>query len=114
MQPILAPHMDRPEFQAVSSRGLDAVLEMVSDGNKIREMLYRAITESVEGAVEKANRQIRETKRTFNIPEAYGLIVMLNDAVLILPPTTVAKRVAQCFTKLTPSGEPRFRERDAA
>ena len=114
MQPILAPHMDRPEFQEVSSTGLDPVLETIPDGDEIRETLYRAITESVEGAVEKANRQIRETKRTFDIPDAYGLLIILNDAVWILPPTTVAKRVAQCFTKRTRAGEPRFVEINAA
>ena len=114
MESILAPHMERAEFQQVAARGLDAVLDSVPDGDEIRNTLYRAITESVEGAVEKANRQIRETKRTFNIPDAYGLLVMLNDAVLILPPTTVAKRVGQCFTKRTATGEPRFVEIDAA
>src|SRR5215213_8892823 len=65
MQPLLAPHMQRPEFRAVPSLGLDGVLEKVPDGDQIRDALYRAITESVEGAVEKAKRQVRETKRTF-------------------------------------------------
>ena len=114
MQPILAPHMERPEFQEIPSRGLDAVLEMIHDGNQIRDAIFRAITESVEGVVEKANRQIRETKRTFDIPDAYGLLVVLNDAVLILPPTTVAKRVAHCFIKRTVTGDRRFPEIDAA
>lgn len=114
MEPILAPHMARPEFRDFPAHGIDPVLDALPDGNEIRDTIYRAITESVEGAVEKANRQIRETKRTFNIPEAYGLLVVLNDSVLILNPTTVAKRVAQCFTKRTPGGEPRFIEIDAA
>lgn len=114
MQPILAEHYDRPEFKDATSRGIDTVLASIPDGDEIRDQLYRAITDSVEGAIEKANRQIRETKRTFNIPDAYGLLVLLNDAILILPPTTVGKRVANCFMKTTDEGRRRFADIDAA
>src|ERR1700752_3303199 len=114
MNPILAPHLERPEFHKLDSLGIDAVLDMISDGDALRDTLYASITDSVEGAVEKANRQIRETKRTFNLPDAYGLFVLLNDTVLILDPKKVGKRVAESLMKRTDNDEKRFTEIDAA
>jgi hypothetical protein len=114
MESILAPHRGRPEFKAISSKSIDTILDLLPDGDEIRAKLFLAITESVEGAVEKANRQIRETKRTFRLPDAYGLLVLMNDSVVILPPTTVAKRVAQSLMKRTQTGASRFSEIDTA
>lgn len=37
--------------------------------------------------IKKANRQIRETKKHFNAPDAKGLLLLVNDGNYMLPPT---------------------------
>jgi hypothetical protein len=40
--------------------------------------------------IKKANRQIRETKKHFNVPDAKGLLILVNDGNYMLPPTMMA------------------------
>ena len=40
--------------------------------------------------IKKANRQIRETKQHFNVPDAKGLLILVNDGNYMLPPTMMA------------------------
>ncbi len=42
------------------------------------------------GAIKKANRQIRETKKKFATPDAKGLLLLVNDGNLVLPPGVMA------------------------
>ena len=58
--------------------------------------------------VEKANRQIRETKRTFDLPEAGGLLIIVNDAVDILAPDVVMYRIRRVLNKRTHDGKLRY------
>lgn len=44
----------------------------------IKDWIDRA-SKTIERAIYKANKQIKETKKTFNIDSAYGIIFLIND-----------------------------------
>ncbi len=74
----------------------------------------KAVTSAIPDNVRKAHRQLRETKKQFNLPDAHGLLVILNDLVEILKPDLVASHVQAQLGKKTPEGLPRFPHLQAA
>jgi hypothetical protein len=53
---------------------IDTVLAGRPDGQELYRKCINVMTTSVSDGVDEANRQIRETKRTFGIHEADGLL----------------------------------------
>ena len=64
--------------------------------------------DSIEGIIESANRQIRTTKETFNLPKSEGILVILNDVVETLTPELINYRINKSLKKKTPKGDLRF------
>lgn len=88
IESILEPYRETPEWPVFfGEQDLNKILRHLPDGDKIRAKIFGSITRSVEAVVEKANRQIRATKGTFGLPDAGGLLIILNDAVDILDGT---------------------------
>lgn len=111
IDPIIAPYRDSDEWPMFyGSRPLSKVLEHLRDGKKLHRKIYHAITNSLENIVADANRQIRDTKASFGLPDARGLLVVLNDTIDILDPNVMGHRVAQALLKRTATGKPRFTE----
>ncbi len=109
MEAILAPYRETPEWPIFfGEQELERVLQHLPDHDRIRATIFRVITRSIEAVVEKANRQIRETKRTFDLPEAGGLLIIVNDAVDILAPDVVMYRIRRALNKRTRDGKLRY------
>jgi hypothetical protein len=109
MEAILAPYRETPEWPIFfGEQELEKVLQHLPDRDRLRATIFRAITRSIEAVVEKANRQIRETKRTFDLPEAGGLLIIVNDAVDILSPDVVTYRIRRALNKRTRDGKLRY------
>lgn len=109
IESVLAPYKETPEWPVFfGEQDLNKVLQHLPDAEKIRDRVIASITRSIEAVVEKANRQIRATKETFGLPEAGGLLIILNDAVDILSPDLIVYRVRRALNKRTPGGELRY------
>lgn len=109
VESILAPYRETPEWPVFfGEQDLNKILAHLPDGDKIRARVVGAITRLIEAVVEKANRQIRATKDTFGLPEAGGLLIILNDAVDVLSPDLIVYRVRRALNKRTPDGALRF------
>ena len=82
--------------------GSYAIHDVLAD-REDKDQLYRkclnVMTTSVSDAVDDANRQIRETKKAFGIPEADGLLVLLHGRVAVLNPDVILKRVGERLNK---------------
>ena len=87
---------------------VEKVIQRLPESDKIRTRIISSVTRSIEAVVEKANRQIRATKETFGLPDAGGLLFILNDAVDVLSPDLIVYRVRRALNKRTPDGELRF------
>jgi hypothetical protein len=109
VEAILEPYRETPEWpHFFGEQPLQKVLDRLPDKKQLTAKIVDAVTDSVEGVVEKANRQIRSTKETFSLPDAGGLLIILNDVVDILSPDLVVRRVHRSLKKKYPNGELRF------
>lgn len=111
IDPILAPYRDTDHWPVFYGRWpISKVLAHLPGREKLRRQIFDAVTRSIENLVADANRQIRETKATFNVPEASGVLIVLNDTIDILSPEMIAHRVGQTLSKKTPQGVVRYPE----
>lgn len=108
VEKILAPYMQTPEWPVIfGSVDLQQVLERFPNKEAINAKIVESVTDSIEGVIESANRQIRTTKETFALPASEGILVILNDVVEGLTPELINYRIIKSLTK-TLNGEPRF------
>jgi len=109
IEQILEPYRETPEWPLLfGEQSIENVLQHLPNAHEIRGQIIDSITSSLEGAVENANRQIRTTKATFGVPDAGGLLIILNDAVDILSPDLIANRVRKTLSKRMPDKSLRF------
>jgi hypothetical protein len=106
---ILKPYQESPEWPVFFGEwDLQKVLNHLPDKEQINRQLFTAITDSIENVIKGANRQIRTTKETFNLPDAGGVLIILNDVVEIFSPDLIIYRVRKSLHKQTPEGKLRF------
>jgi hypothetical protein len=105
----LKPHQSRPEWPIFyGNRPLSQVLQKFPDRAEINRKVFEATTTAIQKAIVDANRQIRDTKKTFDLPNSGGLLILGNDLIKIFSPEVIAHRVQHTLTKRTPAGEPQF------
>lgn len=109
MEAALAPYRGTPEWPGLSGeQELEKILRHLPARDKIRARILASVTRPVEAAVKQADRRIGATKEAFGLPEAGGLLIILNDAADILSPDLIAYRVGRAIRKRTPEGGPKF------
>ncbi|MBB3284231.1 hypothetical protein [Mitsuaria sp. BK037] len=75
------------------------VLSNLSDGDAIYKRLVNALGRSVETVVRSAEEQVTHTRRALDLPDAAGVLLILNDSIEILDPYVVGHRVAQLLRR---------------
>ena len=106
---VLLPHTAGQEWPLIfGSVSLKRVLSHLPDGGEINREIVDRISDSIERAIKKANRQIRKTKETFALPDSAGMLIFLNDSVHALPPDITSYRIGKCLAKLTADSKPRY------
>lgn len=70
----------------------------------IRDEIYNKITSSLAGALEKANRQIRETKRHFNLVDSRGIAILVNLDNTILEPLIADRMITKILLQKNGAG----------
>jgi hypothetical protein len=109
IEAVLEPYRDTPEWpHFYGEQEVHKVTKFLPNGDELNRKIFNAVTDSIEGLIEKANRQIRTTKETFNLPSAGGLLIILNDIVDILTPDVLVQRARRALQKRTQAGERRF------
>ena len=109
IQKLVEKYKKRPDFPIFfGTIDFQRLIKKLPDREQINKEVVEAVSDSIERIVEKANRQIRDTKNTFSLQDSGGLLIILNDLVFSLPPDIIAYRVNRALNKKTPTGEPRF------
>ena len=92
---VMDKHRDREDFPMFyGTSTTDKVLARLPDGENINRRIYGAITRSVEDAIRSAEEQIEETRKLLSLPNAVGVLVLLNESIDVLSPEVVGHRVA--------------------
>jgi hypothetical protein len=97
---IADKHREREEWPLFcGTADVRKVLTHLPDGATIYGKLVNALGRSVEATVRSAEEQITQTRHVLDLPNAVGLLVILNESIQILDPYVVGHRVAQLLRR---------------
>lgn len=107
IESFVAPLQERQEYPLFyGEMPLSTLLKKFPEKQKLKEKVYKIATDSTEDHIEKANRQIRETKKTFLLPDSVGLLVLLNDLIEELTPQILVDKIFRTLQRRLKSGRP--------
>ena len=93
-------HRDREDFPLFYGKAdVRKVLSHLPDGEEIYRRMVWSLTRSVEDCVRAAEEQITHTRSVLGLPNAAGLLVILNESIRVLDPGLVGHRVAQLMRR---------------
>jgi hypothetical protein len=92
----------------VSLVSLAHIFTQLPDGDDLKKQLYQKLTKGIDDILAKADKQTRDTRKTFLIPEAVGIVMILNDNAQILEPDFVVVKAFDMLRKCLPTGELRY------
>jgi hypothetical protein len=78
---------------------LGELLRDLPDGQALYDQLRARVTRILEDNIARADDQTRDTKAIFNIPDAIGVIVMLNENATLLYPDQSVLRIFETLNK---------------
>lgn len=90
----------------------DAIFDSLPDGQKLKREMYRRITKSLEDSVAYADKQTRDTRQQFGIPNATGVLVILNESAPTLRPDLILYGLHHVFNKKCEDGSFRYGNND--
>lgn len=94
---------------------LQSILERHPRGAEINVRLRDINLKMTEKLVKDANRQIRDTRATFGLPDSIGILLVVNEHVDVLDPRVLCMQLHHLLYKRQPSGgRLRFPEIDMA
>jgi hypothetical protein len=82
------------------------------DANTLQRGLVLSIAKTIDDDVAKADKQTRDTRLIFRIPNAVGILVLLNEGAQILAPDVIHYALANTFQKRTKDGALRYKQND--
>jgi len=113
VEAVIQRYRSHPSYPLFfGQRTLEAVLVHMPQElqGEIRQRVYDSISRSVNEGCEDANRQIRQTRSHFGLPQAAGVVFILNDRIRILSPNVLGARIEQQLHKRAVDGTDRFPE----
>jgi hypothetical protein len=90
----------------------DAIFDGLADGQELKREMYLRITKSLEDSVAYADKQTRDTRKQFGIPEATGVLVILNESAPTLHRDLVLYGLRHVFQKKREDDSLRYRNND--
>lgn len=101
----LDKHRDRDDFPLIcGSVELQKILLHLPDREYINSRIYRNVTRSIEDAIRSAEIQVRDTKEILSLPNAIGLVVLLNEDIEILSPDVAGRKVSEILCRARSDG----------
>lgn len=82
------------------------------DSSLLQHRLMLSVAEVIDDDVAKADKQTRDTRLIFRIPDAIGIIVLLNESAAMLAPDLVHYALCSVFQKTTEVSSLRYKQND--
>jgi hypothetical protein len=86
----------------------DAIFRQMPDGQRYKYEMFQKLTKVLADVVAKADKQTRETREIFDIPDALGVLVILNENARTLIPDTIRFGLEVAFSKKHADGQLRY------
>ncbi len=104
--------MNKGRLLAYGTVSTDRIFAGMPDGNEQRRRMFISITKGLEASFADAVKQTRDTRKIFSIPEAIGMVVILDLSAPTLRPDLVRYGLSQTLEKRTTDGSIRYRNND--
>lgn len=98
----LSEREDAPLF--VGPSPVDKIFRHLPDGAERLRKLRQQVMRSTEAAFRDARRQIANTKKLFELPDALGMLVVLNPNIETLSPIDVGQELSRLMEKRQSEG----------
>ncbi len=89
------------------------ILDRQPDGKQLYEKMLAGMTKGFEDALANADKQTRDTRTLFDIPDSVGVVLVLNEAAPSLHPDLLVHGVQRLVSKRTQNGFLRYPHNDA-
>lgn len=91
--------MAQGRFLLYGQLSSDAIFRGLPDGEELKRDMFLSMTKSLEDTVAAADKQTRDTRAIFSIPNAVGMLVILNEGAPSLVPELIRFGLSHVFTK---------------
>lgn len=92
---------------------IDAVVKLPAP-NPFKRRLRAILTQRIDDYLAEADKQTRDTRLTFSIPTAVGVVVILNEHAPLIEPDYFVDKAWDMFRKELPPGQLRYKENQVA
>jgi hypothetical protein len=82
------------------------------DATALQRGLVLKIAKTIDDDVAKADKQTRDPRLIFSVPDAVGILILLNESATILAPDVIHYALANSFQKKTQGGALRYAQND--
>jgi hypothetical protein len=90
----------------------DRVFAGMPDGDQQKRRMFLSITKGLEASFADADKQTRDTRQILSIPDAVGMVVILNVSAPTLRPDLVRYGLSQVLEKRREDGSVRYPNND--
>jgi len=91
---------------------VERIFVHLPDGDELKYKMIRGITKGVEDSFAGADKQTRDTREIFSIPDAIGVVLILNVSAPTLHPDLVRYGLSQVLEKKRDDGSIRYPNND--
>jgi len=107
---FMAEHGVHPHTLGIGEHDMREVFGRLPDGEHLFRKATDLITTPVADGFDEAQRQIRDTKQLFDVPNADGLLIILNEIVELAAQNMIGDRLKQRVKKNNADGLPYHRD----
>jgi hypothetical protein len=90
----------------------DHIFARLPDGQEQKRRMLLSITKGLEASIADADKQTRDTREIFSIPDAIGIVVILNVSAPTLRPDLISYSLNQVFEKRRNDDSVRYQNND--
>lgn len=109
VEETIEPLRVRPEMPVFYGRvEVSNILNYFPEKEAIEKKIYERTSRSIEQAVRSADKQISATRRLFCTPDAFGILIILNESVEFLAPELIVRKTGEMFVKSNDDGTLRY------
>jgi hypothetical protein len=88
--------------------GTNVLFSKIPDGELQKRRMFKHLTENLQQIVRKADKQTRDTRTIFDIPDAMGIVVLLNEGARTLTPDVVRWGLSRAIAETADATELKY------
>jgi hypothetical protein len=100
--------------EGVTLADIIEVISRLPHSNPFKPRLRKILTQKIDDILSKADKQTRDTRKTFLIAEAIGVVVVLNERAQLIEPDYFVDKAWDMLHKRLPNGKLRYPENQVA